>query len=361
MNTTGHIHILLVDESAAFCRQLGLALNRQANMRVVATAANAAQAREQILRWRPDVIILDVDLAGGRGLDLLRLLRNNYPVPVIVCSGSTPRSSPRAIRAIECGALDVVNRPTVLTPTVLRALATQLAVYIRVATGEARPAAVRQPDPVPPAAPLAPAGLDPNRHLVVIGASTGGTEALRLLLAHAPPDFPPTAIVQHMPAGFTRSFAARLDLFTPLRVTEAVDGDHLVAGRAVIARGDTHLVVRHSAAGWRVYYTDQRPVNRHCPSVDVLFRSAAEAAGDQAIGILLTGMGEDGARGLRLLRDQGALTFAQDAASCVVYGMPKAAVQLGAAEYQAPPERIPGLLGKAIFRRADHRPLAPTP
>ncbi|MGD8453197.1 MAG: chemotaxis-specific protein-glutamate methyltransferase CheB [Phycisphaerae bacterium] len=360
MRTTEPLRILLVDESLPYCRMLANALNRQPGLRVVARADNAAQLREQVRRWRPDVIVLDVDLGRGEGLNLLRQLRTHYPVPVIVCSASAPRSSPRAIRAIEQGALDVVNRPTTFTPAVFVALAAELAIFIRVATSEARPAAVRRPKPVAVAPPLAPA-VQSGRYLVVVGASTGGTEAIYELLAHAPPDFPPTAIVQHMPVGFTHSFAARLDSITPIRVTEAVSGEVIRPGQAVIARGDTHLVVRHSPAGWQVFYTDQTLVNRHCPSVDVLFESAAAAAGRLGIGILLTGMGDDGARGLLQMHERGALTFAQDSASSVVYGMPKVAVQLGAVDHVAAPELIPGLLSRGLQGRADQRPRRAAP
>jgi two-component system, chemotaxis family, protein-glutamate methylesterase/glutaminase len=208
--------------------------------------------------------------------------------------------------------------------------------------------AVAAATPAPPG--WRSAGLRPERFLVVIGASTGGTEAVRRLLAVAPPDFPATAIVQHMPVLFTRAFAERLNQCGRMRVSEAADGDVIGPGQVVIARGDTHLVVRRAGTNWRVHYTDQVLVNRHCPSVDVLFASAT-AAGRDVIGILLTGMGDDGARGLLQLRKSGALTLGQDEASSVVYGMPKVAVQNGAVAYQARPEQIPELVRSVLVRQ----------
>jgi two-component system chemotaxis response regulator CheB len=187
--------------------------------------------------------------------------------------------------------------------------------------------------------------------VVAIGASTGGTEALAAVLARLPVDSPPVVIVQHMPAAFTGPFAARLDGLSAVRVTEAADGERLRAGCALLARGDTHLIVRRAGSGWVARYTHQEPVNRHCPSVDVLFDAVAAAAGVQAVGILLTGMGADGARGLLRLRQAGAVTIAQNENSCVVYGMPKQAVALGAAQYTAAPEEIPGLVLCALRAR----------
>lgn len=202
-----------------------------------------------------------------------------------------------------------------------------------------------------PQGPFHAAKIAPRRHLIALGASTGGTEAIAAMLRRVPADFPPLVMVQHMPAGFTKAFAKRLNGLGAVRVSEAADGEVLEPGRAVIARGDTHLVVRAAGTAWVVRYTHQQPVNRHCPSVDVLFDSVARAAGDRAVGILLTGMGDDGARGLLRLRRVGAVTVVQSEASCVVYGMPKVALDLGAARNSAAPESIPGLVLRALRPR----------
>jgi two-component system chemotaxis response regulator CheB len=244
--------------------------------------------------------------------------------------------------------VEVVPRPTNARPAAIAALAQDLVGRIRDAAAHARP--------VPLAAQSAAAsgswraaGVDPQRRFVVIGASTGGTRAIEDFLGQAPPDFPATVIVQHMPAGFTQSFAQRLNSLSSVSVSEACEGDLLVPGRVLIARGDTHVVVRSLPGGWRVHYTDRLPVNRHCPSVDVLFDSAA-AVGPAAIGVLLTGMGDDGARGLCRMRACGALTLGQSKHSCVVYGMPKVAADLGAVQHTAAPGEMPAL----ILRLAQH-------
>jgi two-component system, chemotaxis family, protein-glutamate methylesterase/glutaminase len=221
-----------------------------------------------------------------------------------------------------------------------------------------RPAAphASHPHEPSPSSSFRAAGLNPARYLVAIGASTGGTEALRALLTSAPADFPPVVIVQHMPAGFTAAFANRLNQASPLTVTEARGGDALIPGRAVLARGDTHLIVQRTGGAWRACYTHTLVVNRHCPSVDVLFESVAAAAGRYAIGVLLTGMGNDGARGLKLMRERGALTIAQDRASCVVWGMPKVAVEIGAAMHTARPEQVPALIQRLLRAHPAPRP-----
>lgn len=203
------------------------------------------------------------------------------------------------------------------------------------------------------------AALDPAAHIVAIGASTGGPQALLELLAHAPADFPPVAIVQHMPAGFTKKFAERLDRFSAMTVAEAVEGEPLTPGRALLARGDTQLTVRRAGQAWEVHYTHQQLYNLHCPSVDVLFTSVAETAGARAVGVLLTGMGADGARGLSRLRQAGALTIAQDRDSCAIYGMPKAAVELGAVQFHGSPADIPEIVRRELACRRAQTAVVP--
>jgi two-component system chemotaxis response regulator CheB len=275
----------------------------------------------------------------------------NYPVPIIVSARNNAADTARAAAALHGGALEVVCRPESSRAEVLRPYARDLTRKIRAAVTLARPVPLPTGVAGRPAS-FAAAGIDPRRYLIALGASTGGTRAIEALLGQVPADFPALVIVQHMPAGFTQSFALRLNGQSAMAVTEAVDGENLGPGRAVIARGDTHLVVRPAANGWLVHYTHQRPVNRHCPSVDVLFESVATVARQQAVGILLTGMGSDGARGLLQMRQAGALTITQSAASCVVYGMPKVAVELGAAMHAAVPHEMPALIRRTLGARA---------
>ena len=346
----GPVRVLIVDDTPLFARLLAAELERCGGLHAHASGGDVAEVREQLIQYHPDVIVLDLALRKVNALDLLRKLRSHYPVPVIVTAGSGDENARRAIDATRRGALEAVPKPEHIRPTVLRSFALDLAGKIRMAACIARPVA----SPVATAATptsFHAAGLVPGRYLVALGASTGGTKAIETLLRRAPADFPPVVIVQHMPAGFTRSFAARLNSLSPLAVSEAADGELLMPGRAVIARGDTQLIVRAGGPGWRAQYTNQAPVNRHCPSVDVLFNSVAAAAGPRAIGVLLTGMGEDGAHGLLNLRQAGALTIAQDRASCVVYGMPKVAVDLGAALFSAAPEDVPALTLRALLER----------
>jgi two-component system chemotaxis response regulator CheB len=341
MRREGPISVLIVESSPVLRARLSTALQRAGELRAVG-ASNTAEAREAVLQQHPDVIVLDLDLRRGDALTFLRKLRIHYPVPVFAVTGADQGRGEIALRALDAGALDVMELPALASPD-LPAFVADLSERIRDAFAHARP--VPPPRVQQPAPPLLwrAAGLDPRGYLVAIGASTGGTEAIRALLGAAPPDFPPTVIVQHMPAGFTHAFAERLNANSPLSVWEARDGESLRPGQAVVARGDTQLELRQQSGGWGVVYTHQQPVNNHCPSVDVLFGSAARHAGRRAIGILLTGMGRDGASGLLELRRAGGLALAQSADSCVVYGMPKAAEQLGAVLATAEPANLPAL------------------
>ncbi|HOJ73098.1 MAG TPA: chemotaxis response regulator protein-glutamate methylesterase [Phycisphaerae bacterium] len=352
MRRSGPIKVLIVDDSALVRSILTRVLSAAQDICVVGGANDPFEARDLIIQHRPDVIILDIEMPRMNGLTFLRKLMVHYPVPVIMCSSVAPASSQAALDAIAAGAIDVVSKPTGGGSLAWRALAEDLVEKVRAAavsmptvprgglSSSARPTSFRE------------AGIDPDRCLVVIGASTGGTEAIKTMLSNVPADFPPTAIVQHMPEGFTQSFAGRLNRFSPLTVTEAAQGDLLVAGRAFLARGGIQMMLRASAGQIRIQYGTQEPVNRHCPSVDVLFDSATRVVGRQIIGILLTGMGDDGARGLLALRKAGALTIGQDRNSCVVYGMPKVAFEIGAVQHQAPPAEIPKLILKCLASRA---------
>lgn len=351
----GPIKVLIVDDSPLIRSILTRVLSETSDMDVVGGAKDPYEARELIIQFRPDVIILDIEMPRMDGLAFLRRLMVHYPVPVIMCSGMAPASSRAALEAIEAGAVDVVSKPSGGRSQALRALGEDLADKIRAAT-VARPTNRRIAVPTQIAIPTwRKQGLDPSRYVVVVGASTGGTEAIKALLSRVPPDWPGTAMVQHMPVGFTRSFASRLDQFSALQVTEAVEGDVLAPGRAFLARGDTQMMIKAVSGQLRIQYGSDEPVNRHCPSVDVLFQSVARPVGKQVIGILLTGMGDDGARGLLALRQAGAHTFGQNRESCVVYGMPKVAFELGAVQQQAPPAEIPRLVAKALATRAAAR------
>jgi two-component system chemotaxis response regulator CheB len=353
---SGPIKVLIVDDSPLVRAVLTRVLSSASDITVVGGAVNPFEARELIIQHRPDVIILDIEMPRMDGLTFLKKLMTHYPVPVIMCSGVAPASSRAALEAIESGAVDVVCKPNAGGSKALRALGEELAEKVR-AAAMSRPAAPRISIPTPAGpASFRDAGLDPDRYLVLIGASTGGTEAIRALLSNVPADFPATAMVQHMPEGFTQSFANRLNQFSAMNVSEAVHGDVLVTGRAVLARGGIQMTVKNMGQ-LRAQYGTSEPVNRHCPSVDVLFDSAVKSVNRQVIGVILTGMGADGARGLLRLREAGALTFGQDSQSCVVYGMPKVAFEIGAVQYQAPPNEIPRLIIKTLLERS-RRPVA---
>jgi len=345
------IKTLIVDNSALVRTILSRVLSEQRDIAVVARASDAYEARERIIEHRPDVIILDVEMPRIDGLTFLKKLRIHYPVPVIMCVRATAAGSDRALEALESGAIDVVTKPQAGDAAALRRLGEDLADRIRAAANAmpARPPVPRSVTGNPIA--FRAAGLDPSRYLVAVGASTGGTEAIKVQLSRAPGDFPPVAIVQHMPEGFTRSFAEHLNRQSALSVTEAADGEMLEPGKAVVARGGVQMHVARAGRKWRARYGTTEPVNRHCPSVDVLFDSVARCAGEQGVGVLLTGMGADGAKGLLQMRRAGAVTIAQDHVGCVVYGMPKVAVELGAAQHAAAPGDVPSVVQRLLRRR----------
>ncbi len=348
MRAIGPIKTLIVDDSPSVRAVLTRVLAEQDDIHVVGGARNTAEARELILAHRPDVIVLDIQMYNGDSLTFLRKLAIHYPVPVIACSEPTEAGHEAGVRAVELGAIGVVTKPRSITGRTLHRWSEDLVQTIRAAAASRPPA-----PPLPTTAAGQPplfrdADLDPGRYLVLIGASTGGTEALRQILRITPPDFPPIAIVQHMPEGFTASFARHLDAQSPLKVSEAIDGELLKPGQAFIARGGRQMRIVHRHPEPQIACGETEPVNRHCPSVDVLFDSALKIVNRKLVGVLLTGMGADGARGLLRLRQAGALTIGQDQQSCVVYGMPKVAADLGAVQIQCPPADIPGTIVRAL-------------
>ena len=331
------IRVLIVDDSAVVRKVLSEELGRYADIAVVGTAIDPYVARDRILSLQPDVLTLDVEMPRMDGLSFLARLMKHHPMPVVVVSSLTPANSEAALRALELGAVDVVPKPgsTFTTPDVGRTLVRALR-----AAAAARIPRARAGDEVDAPARRAPLRLLTTHKIVAIGASTGGVRAIERLLPALPPDAPGTVIVQHMPEHFTGAFAERLNKRCAVEVREARDEDAVLPGVVLIAPGNKHMIVRSSGARYHVRIKDGPPVHHQRPSVDVLFQSVAANAGRNAVGVLLTGMGADGASGLRAMRDAGAFTIAEAEESCVVFGMPREAIRLGGAAAVLPLDRI---------------------
>jgi len=329
------IRVLIVDDSALVRQTLSDVLRSDPEIEIMATAGDPFIAAERIRERVPDVILLDVEMPRMDGITFLQTIMSQHPIPVVICSSLSERGSETALRALEYGAVDIVTKPKLATHQFLRESRQMLCDVVRAAS-TARMRVIQQVGPALTAdAVLSPASCSAmartTEKVVLIGASTGGTEALRVLLQAMPADAPGTVIVQHMPEKFTTAFAARLDGLCAVNVREAENGDTVLRGHALIAAGNRHLLLKRSGARYLVEVRDGPPVRRHRPSVDVLFRSGARYAGRNAVGVLMTGMGDDGARGLLELKQAGAYTIAQDEATCVVFGMPREAIRLGAA------------------------------
>jgi two-component system chemotaxis response regulator CheB len=343
---------MVVDDSAVAREVMSRVLCREF---LVTTASDPLIAMDKIGHHRPDVILLDLEMPRMHGLTFLRLIRQESAIPVVVCSSLAGRGTEMALRALEQGAVDVVAKPAVgvreflLEAEILLCETVRGAAQARSrqASGAARTLTFPA-FPVPPERQTLPPPANANSRvsdsLIALGASTGGTEALRTILGRLPPDAPPVVVVQHMPELFTAAFARRLDEHCQVSVKEAAHGDELGPGRVLIAPGNRHLVVRRKGRRYVAELGDGPLVSRHRPSVDVLFRSVAEAAGRWAVGALLTGMGDDGAEGLLAMKRAGARTIAQDEATSVVFGMPREAIARKAADQVAPLARIPYLL-----------------
>jgi len=333
------VRVLIVDDSAVVRSTLSGLLETDRTIEVMATAADPFVAAERMREEVPDVIILDVEMPRMDGLTFLRKLMTQRPIPVIMCSSLTEQGAETALKALEYGAVEIITKPKLGSDEFLRESRERLIEAVKAAAG----ARVRRLAPAQKVEPklMADAVIAPIRaneamartteKVVLIGASTGGTEALRVLLEQLPPDCPGIAIVQHMPEKFTTAFAARLDGLCRISVKEAENNDTVLRGRALIAPGNHHLLLKRSGARYFVEVRDGPLVCRHRPSVDVLFRSGARYAGQNAVGAILTGMGDDGSRGLAEMKQAGATTFAQDEKSCVVFGMPQEAIKRGAA------------------------------
>ena len=353
------LHVLVVDDSAVV-RQTLTQLFALGDIEAAA-AADPYIAMEKIARRRPDVIVLDLELPRMHGLEFLSKLMEEDPIPVVICSALTGAGTDLAVRALEQGALAVVTKPRIAIREFLHESAVVLLDAVRGAAqarvGRRRPAPAPRltADAVLPPRPAPGAGAVPADRIVAIGASTGGTEALTVLLQAMPPDGPGIAAVLHMPEGFTAAFADRLRGLCRIDVREAAEGDRLRPGLALVAPGNRHMLVRRRGDGYVVELSDGPLVSRHRPSVDVLFRSVAQAAGRSAVGVLMTGMGDDGAQGLLEMKEAGASTLAQDEASCVVFGMPREAIARGAVEEVLALDRLPA----AILQRVSRGPAAP--
>ncbi len=359
--STPKTKVLIVDDSALIRSVLREIVSDQPDMEVVGVAPDPLVAREMIRQTNPDVLTLDVEMPKMDGLDFLERLMRLRPMPVVMVSSLTERGSETTLRALELGAVDFVAKPKISIQSGMRDYADLIADKIRIASRARVRARQRMVDGVngtdggdgADSARAMPALRTPfgsSEKLIIIGASTGGTEAIREFLQQMPSDCPGILIVQHMPEGFTRSFAQRLDSLCRISVKEAEHGDRVLPGHAYLAPGHSHLLLARSGANYVTALDQGPPVNRHRPSVDVLFESAAANAGRNALGVILTGMGKDGAAGMLKMREAGATNFAQDESTCVVFGMPREAIAVGAVHEIAPLVQLPRLVMEQLAR-----------
>ncbi|MFX1682640.1 chemotaxis response regulator protein-glutamate methylesterase [Mitsuaria sp. CC2] len=350
--------VVVVDDSALVRSILTEIINRQPDMQCIGAASDPLVAREMIRNLNPDVITLDVEMPKMDGLDFLQRLMRLRPMPVVMVSTLTERGAEVTLKALELGAVDFVAKPKIGVADGIRALAQDITDKIRIAAkAQIRrlhaPGAAAAPGasgtaaatggatpPLKPASPIASLGRLSTEKIIFIGASTGGTEATKDVLINLPADCPAVCITQHMPAGFTRSYAARLDGLCKIRVKEAQDGERILPGHGYIAPGGMHFSVERSGANYIARVQDGEAVNRHKPSVEVLFNSAARVVGQNALGIMLTGMGADGAKAMKAMKDAGSYNLVQDEATCVVFGMPREAINAGAADEVLPLHQI---------------------
>lgn len=352
---TSPLHVLVVDDSAVVRQAMAVLLPRDPAISV-ATASDPLIAQRKIKQRRPDVIVLDLEMPRMHGLTFLRKLMKTDPIPVVICSGVGGRGSDMAMQALADGAVDVVTKPQLGVASFLADATSNLIEIVRAASQARMTAAPRAaaasppPQPRPDARPICRS----RTRAMVVGASTGGPEALRYLLSGLPAHAPPVLVVQHMPAGFTAALARRLDATCAMNVREARHGEPLRSGTVLISPGDQHMMLVRTGPQPTIALNSDPPVSGHCPSVDVLFDSAAKAMGRNAIGVLLTGMGQDGASGLARMRQAGAWTLAQSEASCAVFGMPRRAIELGAADAIVDLAKLPGAIMREVeATRAD--------
>ncbi len=350
------VSVLIVDDSAVVRQTLTDILESDPDIEVIATAADPYVAASKIAQRVPDVITLDVEMPRMDGLTFLHKIMSQHPIPVVMCSSLTEKGCETTLKALEYGAVDIITKPKIGVKGFLEESSIVLCDAVkaaararmkRVSPTSAKPVEQKLTADVVLEKPTLNSFMQTTEKVIVIGASTGGTEALRALLRPLPADAPGIVVVQHMPEKFTSSFAEHLNTITSMNVREARDNDAVIRGRVLIAPGNKHMLLKRSGARYYVEIKDGPLVCRHRPSVDVLFRSAARYAGKNAVGIIMTGMGDDGARGMLEMKQAGALTIAQDEASCVVFGMPKEAIALGGASRTIPLDRIPDEIVRA--------------
>lgn len=344
------IRVLIVDDSAVVRQTLQSILESDPAIEVMGTAVDPFAAAEKIRREVPDVITLDIEMPRMDGLTFLRKIMKQHPIPVVICSSMAAEGGENALKALEYGAVEIISKPKVGTKKFLEESRIRFVDAVKAAAMTRRrkarpPVQPLKPQPKLDADAVIPAsrGSSPvqkTEKIALIGASTGGTEALRVFLEALPANCPPVAIVQHMPEHFTAAFAQRLDGICDISVKEAVDGSPMQRGQALIAPGNKHMLLKRSGAKYYVEIKDGPLVSRHRPSVDVLFRSGARYGGKNVVAAIMTGMGDDGAKGMRELFDTGAYTIAQDEATCVVFGMPQEAIKTGGVHKVLPLGRI---------------------
>jgi two-component system, chemotaxis family, protein-glutamate methylesterase/glutaminase len=331
--------VMVVDDSAVVRQVISGVLSKERSLRVTAAVADPLFAMQRMHRDWPDVIVLDLEMPRMDGITFLKKVMAERPTPVVICSSLTVKGAATTMQALAAGAVAIVAKPKAGMKNFLLDASADLVEAVKAASTaqlrNLRPGAAQEAT-LPAMSPQA--ALE---HVVAIGTSTGGTQALEQVLSALPLASPGIVIVQHMPEKFTSAFSERLDAICRIEVKEAQDNDAVVPGRALIAPGGKQMTLKRNGAGYRVEVRSAPPVNRHCPSVDVLFRSVAKCAGSHALGVIMTGMGGDGARGLLQMRQAGARTVAQDEATCVVFGMPKEAIKLGAVDRVLPVQSIP--------------------
>ncbi|HEY8096389.1 MAG TPA: chemotaxis response regulator protein-glutamate methylesterase [Methylobacter sp.] len=351
------IKVLIVDDSAVVRQVLTGLLDGVSGIKVIGAAPDPIFAMKKMESEWPDVIVLDIEMPRMDGVTFLKKLMSEHPTPVVICSTLTEKGAEVTMQAMSAGAVDIITKPKINLRNFLQESKATIIDVIK-AAAQSRPRAIKSAGPSPVAAStnsLFGTGspkpmVQTTDRVIVIGTSTGGTQALEYLFTQLPRTAPPIVVVQHMPEHFTAAFAKRLDGICQVTVKEAAHKDRALPGVVLIAPGGKHMLLQRSGAQYQVEVKDGPLVSRHRPSVDVLFRSSAQSAGANAVGIILTGMGDDGAHGMKEMHDAGALTIAQDEASCVVYGMPKEAVKLGAVDGILPLSAIPQLIMQAPTR-----------
>ena len=343
MSTDKKIRVLIVDDSLFFRAALQKAFSDDSSIEIIGTAGSAGEAEKKIQSLSPDVMTLDIEMPDMKGTDFLKKIMPTHPLPVVLVSSLNIG----ALDALHAGAVDFVQKPDVKNGSDFAAFSKELGSKIKIAS------TAKVKKDILPATSMTIPSLKigkRNEQIIAIGASTGGTEATAEILQQLPANIPGIVVTQHMPAGFTKMYADRLNRICKMTVSEAKNGDRIKDGTAYIAAGDMHLTVEKDTRGYYVKCAAGEKVSGHCPSVDVLFRSVAKAAGKEAIGVILTGMGKDGAQGLLEMRNSGSYTFGQDRASCVVYGMPMVASQMGAVVKEASCHDIAGLIIQRLNR-----------